>query len=131
VGFDAVLDELVSSLTVEQVRTMITDTPFKYAHLLGYVTRLTSEDYCNRLKQKFDEMVPNNNMGHAPNQLQEIQPQEFVFNQWDDMKSFLSPTEIQELSLDFGSNTLARNNVAVLKISVLPHKNGPHAMKQS
>jgi len=26
---------------------------------------------------------------------------------------------------------LARNNVAVLKVSVLPHKNGPHAMKQS
>jgi len=110
---------------------MIIDQPLKYASLLGFITRVTSEDYCNRLKQKFDEMVPNNDMRDASNQLQEIQAHEFEFKYWDDMKSFLSPTEIQELSLDFGSNTVARNSVAVLKMSFLPHKNGPHAMKQS
>jgi len=131
VGYDAVVDELISTLTVEQVRTMIMDTPLKYASLLGFITRLTSEDYCNRLKQKFDEMVPNNHTGDASNQLKVMQPQEFEFKHWDDMKSFLSPAEIQELSLDFGSIALARNSVAVLKVSRLPHKNGPHAIKQT
>jgi hypothetical protein len=131
VGYDAVLDELVSTLTVEQVRAMIVDTPLKYASLLGAVTRLTNEDYCNRLKQKFDEMMPNNNTGDASNQLQEIHPHEFEFKYWDNMRSFLSPTEIQELSFDFGSDVVAQNSVAVLKFSFLPHKNGPHAVKQS
>jgi hypothetical protein len=58
-----------------------------------------------------------------------MQFHQFEFRKHQSLESFLSSQELEELSSDFGSVSLERNDISVLKLSFLPHKDGPHTLK--
>jgi hypothetical protein len=65
----------------------------------------------------------------TPQPVQAIQFHEIEFKPHDEIDAFLSKEELNELAVDFGAVSLERKDLSVLKVSFLPHKNGPHAIK--
>jgi hypothetical protein len=98
------------------------------ASFRGFMTRIANEDYSQAVKESMLKRV-GMNTNTPVTSLPEIHPLEFDLKECTPAESFLAESEVQDLCNMFNVRSLNGSDVAILKLSLVPHKNGPHAVK--
>jgi hypothetical protein len=128
--FFHIFDEVIASLELNQLQTIVLEKPLKLANFLGFVKQITNEDYCKALKDKMVSTLqyPESVLSNVASAEMNVMEYEFAKSSGHET-CFLTARETEDICETFNLRYLERGDVAILKLSFLPHKEGPHALK--